>query len=120
MTDEEREKRKEDLTAVSLCNVSFKKRALKGRPRQKNDITSESEEPTTVTPLQKMRRQEKGISVHVHSSAATSNDADASSRFVPHQEAEEDRWKLKSGGGLILLQFTTTRDDEAPSIPSEV
>jgi hypothetical protein len=47
------------------------------------------------------------MSLHVDSRTEERLKDTTTGRFVAHRETDEDRWKLRSGGGLIL-QFTAT------------
>ena len=101
-------------------HTQFKKRAIKGRPtRRRSEDTSYLEVEESVERQSSMfsnrkRKYDRGVPFHMQTHIKSSNETEKVSRFVPHQETEEDRWKLKSGGGLIL-QFTTTQQESDSS-----
>src|SRR5262249_19810276 len=100
--------------------IFLPRKKVSGSRRRKEieDISSEAEEIEGISSSKEIRKKEKGIPVHISKNEPMTTRAEEASKFIIHQETEEDRWKLKSGGGLIFRQFTTTQGNVATTSTS--
>jgi hypothetical protein len=120
--EEEEEPSSTTETDYPPPQAQFKKRTIKRRiTRRRSEETPylvEVEEDSVErrpTLSNRKRKYDRGVPFHMETHIKSSSDGtEPTSRFIPHQETEEDRWKLKSGGGLIL-QFTPTQQEGSDS-----